>query len=210
MGDKTRGLYGKFKVTRTDGQSEPGGKHEKCDYFVLDLSCDPHAIPAIVAYIASCQGEYPQLADDLRAKIDLYAPRNRVRLGGICFGCGMKVGDAREYHPHAACMMFRACGSESTVRHALETVQQHGAAAAQERIERTNERLRAMSRIVREAAEFMAAFEGQDLDDDLDVWDAFNQHQQGLEVIAADLAALAGCAERSLYPVPPTGWVLFC
>lgn len=28
MGDKTRGLYNKFNVTRSDGSSDIGGKHE--------------------------------------------------------------------------------------------------------------------------------------------------------------------------------------
>ncbi len=65
MGDKTRGLYGKFTVTRNDGSSREGGKHENCDYFVLDLSHDSHAISALKAYADSCRDDYPLLADDL-------------------------------------------------------------------------------------------------------------------------------------------------
>lgn len=65
-GDKTRGIYAKFKVERTDGQSAEGGRHEACQYFVLDVYCDPHAIPALVAYAASCQADYPLLARDIR------------------------------------------------------------------------------------------------------------------------------------------------
>lgn len=65
MGDPTRGLYVKFNVTRTDGQSEPGRKHDGCDYFVLDLTHDPHAIPALAAYAKSCRSAYPLLARDL-------------------------------------------------------------------------------------------------------------------------------------------------
>ena len=34
MGDTARGLYDKFIVTRTDGTSEPGKKHDGCRYFV--------------------------------------------------------------------------------------------------------------------------------------------------------------------------------
>lgn len=30
MGDKTRGIYHKFNVTRTDGSSAPDGKHDGC------------------------------------------------------------------------------------------------------------------------------------------------------------------------------------
>ena len=65
MGDKTRGLYEKFIVTRTDGSSEPGGKHENCNYFVLDLDHDPFAKAAIKAYWEACKSEYPLLAKDL-------------------------------------------------------------------------------------------------------------------------------------------------
>ena len=64
--DKQRGLYGKFNVTRTDGRSAPGEKHENCMYFVLDLTHDKHALPAIEAYIKSCGSQFPYLAEDLR------------------------------------------------------------------------------------------------------------------------------------------------
>lgn len=40
MGDKNKGLYGKFAVQRMDGSDQPGGKHHGCEYFVLDLSHD--------------------------------------------------------------------------------------------------------------------------------------------------------------------------
>lgn len=65
MSDKNRGLYGKFKVERTDGRSLDGQKHENCRYFVLDLDHDPFAVPAIKAYAEACQEKYPSLADDL-------------------------------------------------------------------------------------------------------------------------------------------------
>jgi hypothetical protein len=64
---RARGLYQKFDVTRTDGGSEPGGKHHGCSYFVLDLKHDKHAVPALYAYAESCESDgYQQLADDLR------------------------------------------------------------------------------------------------------------------------------------------------
>lgn len=69
MGDKTRGLYEKFKVERIDGSSESGGKHEGCDYFVLDLTHDKHSLPALQAYITSCRNDYPLLAADLAEKL---------------------------------------------------------------------------------------------------------------------------------------------
>ena len=65
--DHERGLYGKYHVERVDGSSEPGGKHEHCNYFVLDLTHDKHALPALEAYALSCQDEYPLLAQDLMA-----------------------------------------------------------------------------------------------------------------------------------------------
>lgn len=59
-------IYPKFVVTRVEGGQGPGEKHETCRYFVLDLDHDPHAMPAIRAYAASCEGTLPGLASDLR------------------------------------------------------------------------------------------------------------------------------------------------
>lgn len=63
--DKERGLYEKFHVERTDGSSEPSGRHYGCRYFVLDLDHDPHARLAILAYALSCEADYPALSSDL-------------------------------------------------------------------------------------------------------------------------------------------------
>lgn len=70
MGDKTKGLYNKFIVQRTDGQNAEGQKHHGCDYFVLDLTHDKHALPALLAYAEACQEEHPLLAKDLYKKIE--------------------------------------------------------------------------------------------------------------------------------------------
>lgn len=67
MGDKARGLYDKFIVTRTDGTSEPGRKHDACQYFVLDATHDAFADVALQAYGNACRREYPLLADDITA-----------------------------------------------------------------------------------------------------------------------------------------------
>lgn len=76
MGDPNRGLYNKFMVVRVDGQSAEGGQHEKCDYFVLDLTHDKHALPALVAYSQSCHTEYPKLSADLaRLVVSIEAER---------------------------------------------------------------------------------------------------------------------------------------
>ena len=75
MGDRNRGLYEKFMVERRDGSSEPGGKHHDCLYYVLDLSHDKYAVPALRAYAEHCKAEYPALAEDLFAKADEIAAR---------------------------------------------------------------------------------------------------------------------------------------
>jgi hypothetical protein len=59
------GLHRKYQVTRTDGSSGEGGKHEHCAYFVLDLEHDEFAIPALKAYAKACRKTHPELADDL-------------------------------------------------------------------------------------------------------------------------------------------------
>lgn len=65
----SKGLYHKFRVERTDGTDKPGGKHEDCSYFVLDIKHDVHAIAALAAYADACKESYPQLAVDLEAVI---------------------------------------------------------------------------------------------------------------------------------------------
>lgn len=64
--DETRGLYPKYNVTRTDGSSKEGGKHEHCMYYVLDLDHDPHALAALGTYILDCEKDFPLLARDLK------------------------------------------------------------------------------------------------------------------------------------------------
>ncbi len=71
--NKRRGLYQKFNVTRTDGSSAPAGKHEGCDYFVLDVTHDPFAAVALRAYADACREEYPHLSDDMRERYALTA-----------------------------------------------------------------------------------------------------------------------------------------
>lgn len=68
MNMQDQGIYNKFNVTRTDGRHAAGEKHEACEYFVLDLSHDKHALPALAAYAASCKSDYPLLSADLRSK----------------------------------------------------------------------------------------------------------------------------------------------
>ena len=77
--DGVVGLYEKFAVMRRDGSSMPGGKHERCAYFVLDLVHDPHAVPALRAYAESCRESHPLLSADLKAWVDAQ-PESRERL----------------------------------------------------------------------------------------------------------------------------------
>jgi len=42
-----------------------------------------------------------------------------------CKECGMPV-DANEYHPYAACLMFKACYDSATVKANLDSVINHG------------------------------------------------------------------------------------
>lgn len=90
--DKRRGLYNKFSIMRIDGNSAYGQKHHECDYFVLDLTHDPLAIPAIRAYaIEASKAGYTKLAEDLwkKAKDLQLMLDNRQADGptGLCFYC---------------------------------------------------------------------------------------------------------------------------
>ena len=86
MPDKSevgRGLFGKYLVQRIRtrailwGHGHDGGRVptepyiaetvEEC--FVLRYDRDPHARVALLAYAASCEGENPSLAADLRALV---------------------------------------------------------------------------------------------------------------------------------------------
>ena len=68
--DRGRGLYKKFlPPERVDGESAPGGNHDGCDYFILDLTHDDFAIPAMHAYALACAKTYPRLSEDLMQKV---------------------------------------------------------------------------------------------------------------------------------------------
>lgn len=81
-----QGLFNKFEVYRTDRTDVIGGKHHKCDYFVLDLTHDKHAPAALLAYAESCKATHPHLSADLLARFPAPAPSGeretlRQRLG---------------------------------------------------------------------------------------------------------------------------------
>ena len=84
MSDTSRGLYNKYRVERTDGSSGPNGKHSACEYYVLDLTHDDFALPALIAYEMACREKYPALADDLALKIQqMKALRGTFFSGGV-------------------------------------------------------------------------------------------------------------------------------
>lgn len=62
-----RGWYNKFNVTRTDGSDAPGQKHFGCEYLVLDLWHDPHAMIAVQAYAEAIREARPALSKILAA-----------------------------------------------------------------------------------------------------------------------------------------------
>ena len=70
--DHHTGLYDKYRVTRIDGSSGPGRKHEACRFFVLDWNHDPYALIAARAYADACELEYPELAASLRHHVAVF------------------------------------------------------------------------------------------------------------------------------------------
>lgn len=66
MPSKTEGLIHKYDVRRVDGTDQPGGKHEECRLFVLDIDHDPNARRALMVYAREVRrdGSF-DLADDL-------------------------------------------------------------------------------------------------------------------------------------------------
>lgn len=69
--ERSEGLKRKYLVERADGSSGPGGKHENCEYYVLDLKHDKYAKTALEAYVQACEDEFPDLARDLRDRYGL-------------------------------------------------------------------------------------------------------------------------------------------
>lgn len=75
--DKTaeqQGLFQKFDVRRTDGSDSISGKHQGCEYFIIDISHDQHAKAALLAYAESCKETHPQLSKDMINRYELHKP----------------------------------------------------------------------------------------------------------------------------------------
>lgn len=64
------GLENRYSVERLT-ESRSGKTHdENCEYFVLDLTHDPKARMAAIAYANSVSSSNPKLAMDLRQKVE--------------------------------------------------------------------------------------------------------------------------------------------
>lgn len=54
--------------------------------------------------------------------LERIAPQDSSDPACRCSECGMETHDACEYHPYAACLMYKACGDRSTVLANLNAV----------------------------------------------------------------------------------------
>ena len=64
-----QGMFRKFMVQRADGEDKKvTDRHFNCEYFVLDITHDPAALPALRAYADAIQETHPYLARDIRVK----------------------------------------------------------------------------------------------------------------------------------------------
>ena len=61
----TYALDDKYMVFRRDGQDRMGRKHFKDDYFVIDLTHDPHAVLILNTYADAVRKEDPEFATQL-------------------------------------------------------------------------------------------------------------------------------------------------
>lgn len=61
--------HDRYLVKRADGSSTPGGKHENCEYYVLDLDCEPLVHVALDAYATACEMAFPVLSNHLKARV---------------------------------------------------------------------------------------------------------------------------------------------
>lgn len=87
------GLYEKFYVTRNDGSTDPGGRHEHCEHFVLDLTHDAAARAAARCYADLIEIDNALLASELR---QLVRAAEEAHAGQPCatVGCPGRVHGA--------------------------------------------------------------------------------------------------------------------
>lgn len=73
---EAQGVFRKFEVYRVDGSSAKGRKHFGCEYFVLDLSHDPHAAAAMTVYGQSCAKTHPVLSAQI---LERFSPQKGTK-----------------------------------------------------------------------------------------------------------------------------------
>jgi hypothetical protein len=117
-----QGLFRKFVVRRTDGSDAPGGKHDGCDYFVLDVTHDKHAKAALAVYAASVEETHPQLAADMRNRYELPAPQQAEAVPSDV------VRDAAPIPDHELVTMYdeRPTSDREMIEFAREVERRHG------------------------------------------------------------------------------------
>lgn len=97
--EREQGVVRKYNVVRLDDKF---GKHDTCDYFVLDPQHDRHAIPALRAYAESAREDrYIALANELEAwanraaaathKAVFQAVTNSTSAPDFCANCGVVI-----------------------------------------------------------------------------------------------------------------------
>lgn len=139
-----QGLFRKFDVRRTDGSSAPGGKHEGCEYFVLDTTHDKLAAVALEAYADACEATHPLLAEDLRKRYGLAAlpaePTQRPALVPALHGLLASLSrQPTEFELRAAAHEFsvitdlEAEPGQDQVQRLVDHVDRHASARAHQR-----------------------------------------------------------------------------
>jgi hypothetical protein len=126
-----RGLYDKYRVERVDGRDGEGDRHFDCEYFVLDLTHDAAAIPAIVAYADAVAATQPYLRRDLLNKA-----YRLLLAGGSCeltvTHLDVSTAEARPWsNPIARCMNRRFPSSNCVVVEDRASIHHGGAQALQ-------------------------------------------------------------------------------
>ena len=74
------GLYGKYIITKADGSPVA----PEADYFVLRLDTDKCARHALRIYANNIEGANPELAADLRRRLDEHAMRLAEERLAVC------------------------------------------------------------------------------------------------------------------------------
>lgn len=67
------------------------------------------------------------------------AVQQKISTMDKCGDCGMSINFPYEYHPYAACLMFKSCKDGKTVRGHLNTVRAHAVKDFQTKLKESND-----------------------------------------------------------------------